>query len=96
MSDWWKFLSEHCQLTRRFFMRMGIAGGAAAAIWPAVARSEPRPSAVAEAIAKLKPYFTPLDKFGDVSRGEPVPHSLSEEMAPIAAADDWRKWRRSR
>lgn len=79
MSDWTEFAAEHGRLTRRFFVRMGIAGGAAAAMWPAVARSEPRRAPLAEAIAKLEPYFTPPDKFGDVSRGKPLPYSLSEE-----------------
>ena len=32
-----------------------------------------------DAVAELESYLTPLDKFRDVSRGSPVPHSLSEE-----------------
>jgi DMSO/TMAO reductase YedYZ molybdopterin-dependent catalytic subunit len=30
-------------------------------------------------VGKLETYLTPLDKFQDVSRGQPLPHRLSEE-----------------
>ena len=64
-------------LTRRFFLRAGVA---CAAGWAAGgARAGPLPPGLAGAVEKLEPYFTPVANFQDVSRGKPVPHSLPEE-----------------
>jgi DMSO/TMAO reductase YedYZ molybdopterin-dependent catalytic subunit len=72
------FWREHGTLTRRFFLRLGAAGAAAAASWPLSSfADEPAPE-LAKVIAELEPYFTPQEKFRDVSRGKPLPHSLSE------------------
>jgi DMSO/TMAO reductase YedYZ molybdopterin-dependent catalytic subunit len=79
MIDVERFLAEHRRLTRRFFLRMGAAGAAVAGLWPASGRAEPRGAELDQAIAKLEPFFTPLDQFRDVSRGKPLPHSLPEE-----------------
>jgi DMSO/TMAO reductase YedYZ molybdopterin-dependent catalytic subunit len=71
------FLSEHLELTRRYFL--GLA--ASAALVPAaLADSQSGEKALAAAVDKIEPYFTPASAFGDVSRGKPVPHSLSEEQ----------------
>jgi DMSO/TMAO reductase YedYZ molybdopterin-dependent catalytic subunit len=45
-----------------------------------------------EAIARLEPYFTPQANFQDVSRGDPVPHTLSEEKKREVGLtrDTWR------
>ena len=82
------FLRDHRDLTRRFFL--GLAAGAA--LSPALQGEEGGPKALAAAIDKLEPYFTPPDKFGDVSRGKPVPHSLSEEKKRAAGLtrDTWK------
>src|SRR5262245_23572055 len=74
------FLAEHRRLTRRWFLRLGAGGAAALALPPLLRGDELTPEcarACAEALAKLE-YFTPPDKFGDVSRGDPRPHSLPE------------------
>jgi len=47
-------------------------------LWPAVGRAESRAPELAQALSRLEPFFTPPDKFQDVSRGKPLPHSLSE------------------
>lgn len=78
MVDIDQFLQEHAALTRRFFLRLGAAG-AACGFLPLTARGEERAPELAAALEKLEPYFTPLDDFRDVSRGKPLPHSLSEE-----------------
>ncbi len=65
------------RLTRRFFLGCGAAAAAGAGV-PAV-RAEPLPPELAAAVEKIEPYFTPPEKFGDVSRGNPIPHTLSEE-----------------
>ena len=72
------FLLEHRELTRRYFLRLGVAGAAGMGFWPfGSARGE----AAAEPVAPpdLEPYFTPQGKFRDVSRGKPLPHSLPGE-----------------
>ncbi len=77
MSDPEAFLSQHRKLTRRFFLRAGAV--AAATGLPFAAGAEPPAPELAPALEKLGPYFTPQASFGDVSRGKPLPHSLSEE-----------------
>jgi DMSO/TMAO reductase YedYZ molybdopterin-dependent catalytic subunit len=79
MNELQRFLAEHRQLTRRFFLGIGAATGAAIASRPMMARADPRSPELAKAIAELEPFFTPPANFRDVSRGKPLPHSLPEE-----------------
>src|SRR5438105_6556703 len=79
-----RFLSEHQQLTRRHFMRLGAAGAAALGLWPLTADAAPAAPELSKAIETLEPYFTPPDKFRDVSRGKPLPHSLPDEKKRAA------------
>ena len=74
-----RFLQDHSRLTRRFFVELGAASLATFAIRPRVGRADELASELKESIAKLESFMTPLDKFRDVSRGSPVPHSLSDE-----------------
>jgi DMSO/TMAO reductase YedYZ molybdopterin-dependent catalytic subunit len=74
-----RFLTEHEELTRRYFLKLS-AGTAAAVGWlPRAGRAESTAPELTETIAKLESYLTPPDKFQDVSRGKPRPHSLSDE-----------------
>jgi DMSO/TMAO reductase YedYZ molybdopterin-dependent catalytic subunit len=73
-----EFLAAHHEITRRYFLAAGAAGAAAAA-FPPIGRGDDSPPALAGAIASLEPFFTPQEDFRDVSRGKPLPHSLSEE-----------------
>src|SRR5579871_2748181 len=73
MRDAERFLAEHAAITRRFFLRLGAAGLAATS---SLVRAAPD---LGPALAKLGPYFTPQAEFGDVSRGQPLPHSLAAE-----------------
>src|SRR5436305_242448 len=79
MKEAQNFLDEHRELTRRYFLRLGATGAAALGFWPA-ARGDSGSSALAKAIESLEPYFTAHDEFRDVSRGKPLPHSLSDEQ----------------
>ncbi len=78
-------LAEHRRLTRRYFFQLGAAGATGAAAWAAGAPqafADPLPSKspeLAEAIAKLEPYFTPAAKFRNVSRGDPKPYLLPDD-----------------
>lgn len=79
-----EFLGEHVELTRRFFLRAGLAGTAAAASWPLLARGNETSPELSAALAKLESYLTRQDDFRDVSRGKPIPHTLSEEARQTA------------
>ena len=73
------FLRQHQQITRRYFLRLGAACAAAAGAGPLAADTDPLAPELAEVLQTLEPYFTPQEKFRDVSRGKPLPHSLSED-----------------
>jgi len=70
--------AEHREISRRFFLGCAAlaAGGTAHLAGAAV---EPLPAELARVLERLEPYFTLQANFRDVSRGRPVPHSLSEE-----------------
>src|SRR4051812_23887841 len=80
------FISEHVQLTRRYFIGLGVAGAALTQTGLHVRAAEgddakpKKPAKPAKAGARQEPYFTVAANFQDVSRGKPVPHSLSEEQ----------------
>lgn len=74
-----EFLSEHAHLTRRFFLSLGAAGSAALATMPLAASESPRDPTLQATIDKLETWLTLPEKFRDVSRGKPVPHSLAAE-----------------
>lgn len=84
-----EFLEEHRSLSRRYFLQKSIAGFS---VLPASARmfdaslldegqanAKPAKPKVDKAGAQPHPYFTAANEFRDVSRGKPLPHSLSEE-----------------
>jgi DMSO/TMAO reductase YedYZ molybdopterin-dependent catalytic subunit len=74
-----RFLFEHHRLTRRYFLRLGAAGVAALGFWPGFAGADSMAPELAKALETLEPYFTSQEKFRDVSRGKPLPHSLPDE-----------------
>lgn len=74
MNDPEQFLTEHTCLTRRFFLRAGFAAAAGLPFAGTAAAD----SELAKALDHLEPFFTPQAKFQDVSRGQPLPHSLPE------------------
>ena len=72
------FLLEHRELTRRYFLRLGVVGAATMGFWPSRgARAESAGNIAAP--EGFEPYFTPQDKFRNVSRGKPLPHSLPDD-----------------
>ena len=79
------FSREHVELTRRYFLQAGVTV-AAAGIAMGKARSSLAQEATKAAIkpdtagAQPDPYFTAANEFRDVSRGKPIPHTLSEEQ----------------
>jgi DMSO/TMAO reductase YedYZ molybdopterin-dependent catalytic subunit len=74
------FILAHQALTRRYFLRLGLAGTAALGFGPRAALgADPIAPELAKALEDLEPYFTSQQKFRDVSRGKPLPHSLPDE-----------------
>jgi DMSO/TMAO reductase YedYZ molybdopterin-dependent catalytic subunit len=73
------FLREHRGLTRRRFIRLGAAGAVTFDFLPLTASAAPASPELARTLETLEPYFTPAEKFRDVSRGKPLPHSLPNE-----------------
>ena len=59
---------------------MGLAGTAALRSWSLTAGTKTTSLEMAKAIESLEPYFTPQSQFRDVSRGKPLPHSLSDDQ----------------
>src|SRR5262245_24305113 len=74
-----RFLADHDSLTRRYFLGLGAAGIAALSATSRAHAAEPRDVRLQEAIDKLETWLTPPEKFRDVSRGKPIPHTLPEE-----------------
>jgi hypothetical protein len=74
-----ELIVEHSPLSRRYFLGLGAVGAAAWAMSPLAAAEPQGNAALQAAIDQLEPWLTPHDQFRDVSRGKPVPHSLSEE-----------------
>jgi len=86
------WLREHRRLARRHFLKLGALGAAAWSSSSLAQAADDVPPELAQAIAQLEPYFTPADDFRDVSRGKPVPHTLSEEKHREVGLtrDTWR------
>jgi DMSO/TMAO reductase YedYZ molybdopterin-dependent catalytic subunit len=84
------FLAEHASVTRRWFVKAGLVGTAAAAAWPVHAGEASSPELDA-AIERLESYLTSPDDFRDVSRGTPKPHTLPDEKKREAGLtrDTW-------
>src|SRR6476620_3291660 len=74
-----RFLAEHRQWSRRYFLNQGIAAFAAANALPIIGRAVFSNAELEKAIAALEPFFTSQEAFRDVSRGKPLPHSLPEQ-----------------
>ncbi len=83
--------ASQTKLSRRHFFPAAAALTAAAGGRP-VRAEEPTAPELAESLAKLEPYFFPQEQFGDVSRGNPVPHTLPEEKRREVglARETWR------
>ncbi len=79
MHDSARFLREHRRLSRRYFLAIGAGAALSSGLAPVrLFAAEPDKEA-SERIERFATYLTPQEKFGDVSRGTPLPHSLDEE-----------------
>ena len=75
-----QFLQQHVRQTRRYFMQRGAVGLAALSSLPNLASGRERRAELQRAIDGLETWLTRPDDFRDVSRGNPIPHSLSLEQ----------------
>jgi DMSO/TMAO reductase YedYZ molybdopterin-dependent catalytic subunit len=85
-------LDEHRRVTRRFLLQSAAAGSAVSWLSSALGQIPESSPELADAIARLESYFTPPAEFRDVSRGDPLPHSLPEEKKREVglARETWR------
>ena len=69
-------MTEHREVTRRHFLRLGATGAAGLGLvpWLAHADDATAKAALSRAITELE-YFTLPDKFGTVERGTPLPYT---------------------
>jgi DMSO/TMAO reductase YedYZ molybdopterin-dependent catalytic subunit len=79
-----RFLAEHFEVTRRFFLQAGVisisALNGANDLADETAKTAPKKRAKPDkGGVRPDPYFTPSEDFKDVSRGKPLPHSLPDE-----------------
>jgi DMSO/TMAO reductase YedYZ molybdopterin-dependent catalytic subunit len=78
MNDRQRLIRDHVDVTRRYFLRLGVAGAAGLSAAPLWAKDDRSRSVLEEAVAKLE-YLTPVDKFRIYGRGKPPPHTLPPE-----------------
>jgi len=88
MSDTDSLMRQHAQLSRRYFMGLGAAAFAGAAV---PRQGADLPPALANAVAGLE-YLTPSEEFINFGRGDPPPHTLGPEERRAAGLtqDTWR------
>lgn len=79
MNAFERFLAEHRGVTRRYFVRLGATAATFSGFHARQTTAAKIPAALADAIAQLEPYLTKPEDFRDVSRGRPIPHTLSDE-----------------
>src|SRR3954468_8486894 len=97
MDHFGEFLSRHLELTRRYFLKLGVTGLALPAMLHATDQAQAAtggsllPNAEEKA-RRFGSYLTPDELFADVSRGKPLPHELPEEKkAEVGMTrDTWR------
>lgn len=79
---------EHTELTRRYLMKLGVAGATGLSLVPRGARSDQAETLLAEAIAKLD-YLTQDKDFINYGRGKPPPHTLPKaKLREVGLAPD--------
>src|SRR5262245_23352651 len=79
MSDPTRFLDEHLTFTRRYFLGLGAVGAMALRAAPVFSADKPANAVNDDAVNRLGEFLTRPEKFRDVSRGKPLPHSLPDE-----------------
>ena len=92
MAGFADYLPVRRELSRRYLLAVGAGGAAALGGWPGLSAAEPLAPQLADAVDKLEPYLTPPDKFQDVSRGTPLPHSLPDDkkLAAGLTRETWK------
>lgn len=81
-----RFLEEHRDVTRRYFLGLGAAGVAGLACGPLWSQETNGDRLLAEAVARLE-YLTPEEKFAGGGRGNPPPYKLTPDQRRAAGLD---------
>lgn len=94
MSPAERLLAEHAEVTRRLFLKLGVAASAGWGIAAQAAQGladDGDNADLAAAIARLE-YFTPHEQFGTVERGDPLPYTHpAEKLREIGLTrETWR------
>jgi len=74
-----RFLEEHRDLTRRYFLHIGAAAMAGLTLSPEGALGAEHDRFLAEAMAKLE-YLTPESRFAGGGRGKPPPYEMTADQ----------------
>ena len=92
MYDPTRFLDEHRLLTRRYFFQLGAGAALVAGLAPSRLFAAGPFANRAEKLERFEHYLTPQEKFGDVSRGTPLPHALDDDKKREVGMtrDTWR------
>lgn len=79
-------------LNRRHFLQVGSVCLAGASLPFSINADENVASELHKWIEQLDPFFTPQEKFSEVSRGKPLPHSLPDEKKASVGLtrESWR------
>lgn len=72
-----ELIDEHRRVSRRFLLQFGA--GVSFAPWLARDAHAVIPAGLDSLVADLDSFYTPQNDFRDVSRGDPLPHTLSAE-----------------
>jgi len=78
MNEIERIAREHAEFTRRYFLKLGAAGMGALSLTPSQAHAEHESALLKEAISTLE-YLTQDKDFINYGRGNPPPHTLSQE-----------------
>lgn len=74
-----RFNENHAACSRRYFVGLGTAGLTALQTLPLQSGELADSADLQAAIDQMEPWVTPAAEFRDVSRGSPIPHTLSDE-----------------
>lgn len=74
-----RFVQDQNRLCRRYFLQMGAAGAATGVTLSLRAEVTSKDARLQDAIDRLESFLTLQADFQDVSRGKPLPHTLSDE-----------------
>ncbi len=91
MDESGRFKDAHPALTRRSMLQVGVSGLAMTG-WNSLAPCLSAGPAVDQGFPEFESFLTPAQNFRDVSRGNPIPHTLPEDKLRAAGLtrESWK------